>query len=512
MPANSVIDSPMPAELDIDDKAQVIHIDNPLQDEDAIENGLNGTTILKPHLGLIATVRAYPKVTFLCFISALSAISDGYQINLSGSIIAVPGFIDQFGFPTGANGAMVLNPNHVSLFGTVKVLFTGVGAALGTWPSDRFGRKPMILTIQIVLACGTILEMFSTTWAHWVGARTIEGFGNGLNISVTSVYIAELAPTDGRGALIAFYAVWALPPSLWRCAIWSNWAFTGTACLLWILLPETPRYYCQKGREADTKRVLTRLYGETPGYDVDAEYIMLEREVYDRAQANEERKAGSYAELSKQPNLITLGVPIVLSYSAYFFKLAGLKNPFIGTLGVNVAASMFILERVGRRMPLLVGGAICVICVICIGGTLKSTGSGVGNGLIALACIWCCSFSIGNAPLVYTYASEVATVRLRAKTTGVAMGIVNCSQIAWMYATPVMLNSPNVGLSNTAFVYAAAGGIIWFLNFFFTPEIKGRTFEELDELFDRRVPTWKFPATETKVDIARKEQAGRGQV
>lgn len=110
---------------------------------------------------------------------------------------------------------------------------------------------------------------------------------------------------------------------------------------------------------------------------------------------------------------------------------------------------MFILERVGRRMPLLIGGAICVICVICIGGTLKSTGSGVGNGLIALACIWCCSFSIGNAPLVYTYASEVATVRLRAKTTGVAMGVVNCSQIAWMYATPVMLNSPNVGLSNT---------------------------------------------------------------
>jgi hypothetical protein len=224
MPANSVIDSPMPAELDIDDKAQVIHIDNPTQDEDAIKNSLNGTTILKPHLGLLATVRAYPKVTFLCFIAALSAISDGYQINLSGSIIALPGFINQFGFPTGANGAMVLNPNHVSLFGSeslvspregvgltlaaVKVLFTGVGAALGTWPSDRFGRKPMILAIQIVLACGTILEMFSTTWAHWVGARTIEGFGNGLNISVTSVYIAELAPTDGRGALIAFYAVW----------------------------------------------------------------------------------------------------------------------------------------------------------------------------------------------------------------------------------------------------------------------------------------------------------------
>jgi hypothetical protein len=134
MPANSVIDSPMPAELDMDDKAQIVHIDHPTHGEDAaIKGGLGGTTIFKPHLGLIATVRAYPKVTFLCFIAALSAISDGYQINLSGSIIALPGFIDQFGFPTGANGAMVLNPNHVSLFGSESLISPGeTGVDLGS--------------------------------------------------------------------------------------------------------------------------------------------------------------------------------------------------------------------------------------------------------------------------------------------------------------------------------------------------------------------------------------------
>lgn len=125
MPANSVIDSPVPAGLDIDDKAEVVHVDNSTHDEEAIKNGFTGTTILKPHLGLIATIRAYPKVTFLCFIAALSAISDGYQINLSGSIIALPGFINQFGFPTGANGAMVLNPNHVSLFGSESIVSPG---------------------------------------------------------------------------------------------------------------------------------------------------------------------------------------------------------------------------------------------------------------------------------------------------------------------------------------------------------------------------------------------------
>jgi hypothetical protein len=29
------------------------------------------------------------------------------------------------------------------------------------------------------------------------------------------------------------------------------------------------------------------------------------------------------------------------------------------------------------------------------------------------------------------------------------------------------------------------------------PEVKGRTYEELDELFERRVPAWKFAKTKT---------------
>jgi MFS transporter, SP family, general alpha glucoside:H+ symporter len=179
----------------------------------------------------------------------------------------------------------------------------------------------MILAIQIVLATGTICEMFATHWTHWVVARSIEGLGNGLNISITGVYIAEVAPTNGRGALIALYAVWytiggllcsialyviqALPASSWRNAVYSSWAFTGAACLLWLLLPESPRFLCQKGDELGTKKVLNRLFAGTEDFNLEAEYAMLVREVDSQRRTGEERSTGSYQDLLKQPNLVS---------------------------------------------------------------------------------------------------------------------------------------------------------------------------------------------------------------
>lgn len=49
--------------------------------------------------------------------------------------------------------------------------------------------------------------------------------------------------------------------------------------------------------------------------------------------------------------------------------------------------------------------------------------------------------------------------------------------------------------------------LVWFL----VPETKGRTYTELDELFERRIPAWKFHKTETEEDLQRKEIEARGQ-
>lgn len=44
--------------------------------------------------------------------------------------------------------------------------------------------------------------------------------------------------------------------------------------------------------------------------------------------------------------------------------------------------------------------------------------------------------------------------------------------------------------------------------YFFVPELKGRTFEELDELFERGVSARDFAKAETMVDVARRGRMG----
>lgn len=48
-------------------------------------------------------------------------------------------------------------------------------------------------------------------------------------------------------------------------------------------------------------------------------------------------------------------------------------------------AALWLLERIGRRIPLLVGGVICIASVIAVGGVLKSNSSAVGTALVVLA-------------------------------------------------------------------------------------------------------------------------------
>lgn len=50
--------------------------------------------------------------------------------------------------------------------------------------------------------------------------------------------------------------------------------------------------------------------------------------------------------------------------------------------------------------------------------------------------------------------------------------------------------------------------LVWY--YFFIPELKGRSLEEIDELFENRVPTFEFNSFETKIlDKALKDVQNR---
>ena len=119
------------------------------------------------------------------------------------------------------------------------------------------------------------------------------------------------------------------------------------ALICWIFLPESPRWCAERGQTERGKRTLARINRWVPDYDLDGEWSIIELEVAEGRALTEASTKYSYLALFKGVNrrrlLISFGpfawqqwsgVPVIFGYTSYFFQLAGLKNPFSGTLAV----------------------------------------------------------------------------------------------------------------------------------------------------------------------------------
>lgn len=78
-----------------------------------------------------------------------------------------------------------------------------VGAALGGWANDRFGRKVSILAADVLFFVGAIIMAAAPApWMIILG-RLFVGFGVGMASMTSPLYISEASPARIRGALVS---------------------------------------------------------------------------------------------------------------------------------------------------------------------------------------------------------------------------------------------------------------------------------------------------------------------
>ncbi|CAK7218402.1 hypothetical protein SBRCBS47491_003497 [Sporothrix bragantina] len=102
-----------------------------------------------------------------------------------------------------------------------------------------------------------------------------------------------------------------------------------------------------------------------------------------------------------------------------------------------------------------------------------------------------------NSMTYYIMAAEVPSALLRVKTGPVAFSIQSVFGIAFGFATPPMLLALNL---KSGFVYAAISVPICILMWLLVPETKGRSAGEIDELYERKIPVWKWSKTVTSAE------------
>jgi SP family general alpha glucoside:H+ symporter-like MFS transporter len=104
-------------------------------------------------------------------------------------------------------------------------------------------------------------------------------------------------------------------------------------------------------------------------------------------------------------------------------------------------------------------------------------------------------FTIG--PVTYSIVAEMPSTRLKSKTINLARALYNTSNIVVNVLTNYQLGSGGWAWgAKTAYFWAGTCGCVVVWVYFRLPEPKGRTYAELDALFESRVSARDFASTQ----------------
>jgi len=177
--------------------------------------------------------------------------------------------------------------------------FALIGAIVQCFLSDRFGRKWSNAVAGICLVIGNALQAGSVDVAMFLVARFITGFGCGMLLSNTPVYLSEISPAHSRGLLVGLmgntltfgYVVSSLAALgfnyvtsayQWRLNFIVALGFALMLLGSLLVLPESPRWLVAHGRGAEAGKILKSIHktaDDPEGHVAAAELIQITAQV-----------------------------------------------------------------------------------------------------------------------------------------------------------------------------------------------------------------------------------------
>lgn len=438
------------------------------------------------------TSRAY--LYFICFIATIGGLMFGFDIAIISG--AVPFIQPYFGW------------NELQLGWGVSSLL--VGAIIGAFGSgvltDRYGRKMILLFVALFFAVSCAATATATSSLFFIMARLIGGLAVGAASVLSPMYVAEVAPAKNRGTLVAIYQLTIVLGILISYTInyglhdlennW-RWMFASgviPSVLFFIglfFIPESPRWLYKAGRKSEALVVLTKIGGSK----------MAESEIVEIAESLKAHKSSAtlsdlfhksvYKVVAIGFVLAVLvqvsGINTIVDYAPKILLAAGveiknalLQTSLIGLInGLFTFVAIFLIDKAGRRVLYLVGSLGMTITLILLA---LSFYFGL-SGIFTLICIllFMAFFASCIGPAFWTLVSEMFPNRIRGKAVAFA------SFTQWFFNFLVVLLFPHflasVGGAATFLFLAVMSFVQWLFCYFYLPETKGKSLEEIEQLW-----------------------------
>ncbi|KAL4962572.1 general substrate transporter [Aspergillus stella-maris] len=467
-------------------------------------------------------------IAYAIFVMLITSFDNG----AGSTVISIPRFRQDYGSPYAGN--FVLPSKWQSAYSGGPTAATVLAAFAAGYISDKIGRKLTYLICFVIVFVGITLETVSHgSNAIFFGGKFICGLAIGGFLSNSMTYIAEVSPLALRGIATAASAVaLALGPfivSLLQNAygtLESEWAYksifvaqygiTAVALLIWPFMPESSTWLVSHDKEEQGLRTLKRF-----GQDANEAGRTVSNIKWTLEMASRETEGASYLECFRKSNLRRTVVAIAplsiqafsgilfAAYTTYYTELAGysIEESYRINIGGQVLAmggnitSWFLIDRVGRR-DLTFWGVVLITIVLTITGGLGTVPErSYIQGTVALLLMYAFLYNATIGATAYTALSEIATSRLRAKTTSLGLMLQSALFTMWAFVLPYIFNPDKANLgAKTAFIFAGTSMICCVYLWFCHPETAGRSLEELDEMFIKRIPARKFKAYITEAE------------
>lgn len=230
-----------------------------------------------------------------------------------------------------------------------------------------------------------------------------------------------------------------------------------------------------------------------------------------------------WADLCRQPDLrrvlIAIGVQslqqaqgsgYMTTYIFSFLTGTGVTNvfPIIMALYclyfVGVSTGYYLPDKFGRRSLLINTSAFCGACLIIVAilaTAFPTPTDAVSRASVGMIFLWYFSFGV-QGPLIWIVTTESAPTRNREKVLGLATFFGFGVSLLINFVSP-FIQDPGYGAigSKIGFLWGAFSVCMVAFAFFFVPEYKGHSLEQLDYLFEQRTATRKFAGYKFEDDL-----------
>ncbi|MCE5331738.1 MAG: sugar porter family MFS transporter [Bacteroidales bacterium] len=441
-------------------------------------------------------------VYIICFIVSLGGLMFGFDLGIITGII--PYIEKQFSL-SGFN------------LGWVVAVFE-LGAMVGAFTiiklADLVGRKKTMLFCSFFLIVTAFGVAFASTAIYLSIFRFIQGYFVGAVSILSPMYIAEIAPKNMRGRLVSinqltiimgiFFAscsnyylgVNNLDSNCWRYMFLSAAIPALIFFLLLFIIPESPRWLIIFGKDISrAKLVLQRT--QPIKTKIEDEMKEIEKSVQEKTSFNL-----SYKKILSKTYLPILlvgiciaflqqlcGINNVTPYMQKIFLMAGIKleDGLFNAIFVQLVfflstiIAILLIDRMGRRLLMLMGTALMAVSLLILSIVFNNPQSGIFIFIIIMIYIGSFGFTLG--PVVWVLISEMFPPEIRGK----AMGISSAS--LWLATFFVVLISPSllkIGASFNFIIFSILNVFGFLFCLKFLPETKGKTLEEMDEVWRKK--------------------------